>query len=172
VTVPSRPLLPGGEPPSRRAWLRAAALVPFALLGLARRNEAADYTSAAEVFDAVDRLEAELGAMLRALAARVPAARAFSRSLLADHETQRATRERLRRRLKLPPRARLGAGVAGDIKLSALRSSQEALVYAHAEGLPALGDPRAVDVMARHMVELSRHLTVIDLWIEGEGGGR
>ncbi len=41
-------------------------------------------------------------------------------------------------------------------------------MHAHAEGLPALGDAGAVAVLARHMVDASRHLTVIDLWIEAE----
>jgi hypothetical protein len=34
--------------------------------------------------------------------------------------------------------------------------------------LPALGDPWAVDVLARHLVSSARQLTVIDLWIEAE----
>ena len=54
------------------------------------------------------------------------------------------------------------------LSLPALRRSQEALVYAHAEGLPAIGDALAVDRLARHMVELSRHLAVIGLWIDAE----
>jgi hypothetical protein len=52
--------------------------------------------------------------------------------------------------------------------LEGLRAAQEALAYAHAEGLPALGDSFVVDALARHMVDLSRHLTVTQLWIEAE----
>lgn len=163
--------MPSGDELSRRAWIRVAALFSLGALTPGRRSEAADYTSAAEVFDTVDRLEAEVGAMLQALAAKVPAARQLARSLLVDHHTQRAARDQLRRRLKLPAAPRLGAGVTGEVTLATLRSSQEALVYAHAEGLVALGDARAVDAMARHMVELARHLTVIDLWIESESPG-
>jgi hypothetical protein len=169
VTLPS-PSWPGDEP-SRRAWIRLAALFSLGALTTGKRSEAADYTSAVEVFDTVDRLEAEVGAMLQALAAKAPVARQLARSLLVDQRTHRAARDQLRHRLKLPPAPRLGAGVTGEVTLATLRSSQEALVYAHAEGLPALGNARAVDVMARHMVELSRHLTVIDLWIESEGAG-
>lgn len=161
---------PLAEEPARRAWLRLAVASSLGALAGAPRSEAADYTSAVEVFDTVDRLEAELGALLQALATKVPAARQLARSLLVDHQGQRADRERLRHRLGLAAAPRLGAGVTGDVTLATLRAAQEALVYAHAEGLPALSDPRAVDVMARHMVELSRHLTVIDLWIESEGG--
>ena len=42
------------------------------------------------------------------------------------------------------------------------------VALANAEGLPALPDAAAVDLLARHMVEESRHLTVIDLWIADE----
>jgi hypothetical protein len=60
------------------------------------------------------------------------------------------------------------AGTRGGLSLVALREAQQQLVHAHAEGLPALGDAGAVAVLARHMVDASRHLTVIDLWIEAE----
>lgn len=43
-------------------------------------------------------------------------------------------------------------------------------MHAHAEGLPALRDRAAVDLLARHMVDLAGQLTVIDLWIEREEG--
>jgi hypothetical protein len=43
-------------------------------------------------------------------------------------------------------------------------------VHAHAEGLPALRDRAAVDLLARHMVDVAAQLTVIDLWIEAEEG--
>jgi hypothetical protein len=153
---------------SRRALLEQAALGALALLAWPRRVDATDYRSAGEVFDAVDRLEADVGARLRAIAAALPSARAFVSSLLGDHERHRAVRLRLRRRLRLPVPSPTPAA-APDIALDALRARQEALVYAHAEGLPALGDAGAVDAMARNMIDLSRHLTLIDLWIEAEG---
>jgi hypothetical protein len=29
-------------------------------------------------------------------------------------------------------------------------------------------DPAAVDLLARHLIDCARHLTVIDLWIQAE----
>jgi len=139
----------------------AAALVP--------RLEATDYADPAEVFAALDALEAEVALRLRAIVEVVPGARSFVTSALRDHEAHRAARDRLRRRLRLSPSAPPKPAVADPVDLAALRAGQERLVYAHAEGLPALGDGLSVDILARHMVELSRHLTVIDLWIEAEG---
>ena len=151
----------------RRSLLRGLVAAPVALAAAGVR--AADYASPAEVFLAIDALEAEVGQRLRALSEAMPAARAFAGSLLRDHERQRGDRERLRARLGLPAGGTLRAAQAGDLlSLSALRRSQEALVHAHAEGLPAIGDPIAIDRLARHMVELSRHLAVIDLWIDAE----
>lgn len=129
---------------------------------------ATDYASPSEVFLAIDALEAEVGQRLRALSEAMPAARALARSVLRDHERQRAERETLRARLGLPPGAPARAQASDLLSLAALRRSQEALVHAHAEGLPAIGDAIAVDRLAHHMIELSRHLAVIDLWIDAE----
>jgi len=153
----------------RRALLRALAAAPAALAAAGAR--AADYASASEVFPAIDALEAEVGQRLRALSEAMPAARPLARSLLRDHERQRADREKLRARLGLPAGASLRARASDLLSLRALRASQEALVHAHAEGLPAIGNPIAIDRLARHMVELSRHLAVIDLWLEAEESG-
>jgi hypothetical protein len=125
-------------------------------------------TSPAEAFRAIDALEAEVGERLRALSEAVPAARAFARSLLRDHERQRAERQTLERRFGLEAAAPVRSRAADLGSLSALRTAQQALVYAHVEGLPALGDPPAVDRLAHHLVALARHLTVIDLWLEAE----
>jgi hypothetical protein len=182
---------------ARRAFLRAAALVPFAALGPSRAS-ATDYGSAGEALDALDQLQADVEGRLRALVRARPAAGALVASLLADHARQAADRGRLRRRLRLPSAGSPDAsaretslGQTGDApvgqtegrslgptggaprsdggrSLQALRDAQQALVYAHAEGLPALGDRRAVDLLAAHMVELARHLTVLDLWREAE----
>ena len=151
----------------RRALLKAAALAPLAALA-ARAGEARDYSSAAEVFDAIDRLEAEVAARLRALQRAVPSSRPFVASVTADHARHRAGRTRLRRRLRLPASSAVPESGAEAPDLEGLRAAQEALVYAHAEGLPAVGDSFAVDVLARQMVDLSRHLTVTQLWIETE----
>jgi hypothetical protein len=148
--------------------LRALVLSPFALRCGRRLASATEYASATEALDAVDQLEAEVEARLRALGETVPAARAFVSSALLDHERHRAQRAQLRRRLKLPPARGERPQPSQPRSLAPLRAAQEALVYAHAEGLPALGDSPAVDMMAGHMVDLSRHLTVIDLWIEAE----
>ena len=131
---------------------------------------ATEYASAADVFTAIDALESDVDARLRALASVLPSARAFSESLLRDHARHRERRASLRRRLKLPATSAPSpaAASADDTSLEALRASVEALVYAHAEGLPALGDAHAVDRMAHDMVDLSRHLTLVQLWIEQE----
>jgi hypothetical protein len=150
----------------RRAVLRTIAAAPALLAGVPAR--ATDYPSAGEVFAAVDLREAEVGLRLHALSEAMPAARPFATSLLHDHERQRAERERLRRRLSLPPSAAGPAQASDLLSLAPLRAAQQALVHAHAEGLPAVGDAFVVDRLARHMVELSRHLAVIDLWIEAE----
>jgi hypothetical protein len=137
-------------------------------MSLVATAEATDYGSALEVFAAVDRLEAEVELRLRALAEASPGAKAFAVSALADQERERNARASLRRRLGLPPASEARSEATSLTSLDALRTAQEALVHAHAEGLPALGDPYAIQVMAGHMVEQSRHLTVIDLWIESE----
>jgi len=148
--------------------LLRALLGPFLPYAGRSDAEATDYASAAEALADVDRLEAEVGLRLRALAEAVPGAKAFALRALADHERQRSGRDRLRRRLRLPPAAPVRPDVSDPTSLEALRTAQEALVHAHAEGLPALGDSFAVDVMAGHLVDLSRHLAVIDLWLEAE----
>lgn len=151
---------------SRRLILKSALLAE--VVSLAARSEATDYASAAEVFDAVDTLEADVEARLRALLAALPAAGRFAGSLLKDYARHRQGRTALRRRLKLPAAASAPAARSDDPSLAGLHTAVEALVYAHAEGMPALFDSRAVDVMAHHMVDLSRQLTVVFLWIEQE----
>jgi hypothetical protein len=166
--VPARPSPAPAWVGSRRAALRGLLLAPLCAALPASPARAKDYASAAELFEAIDRLQAELDARLLSFERGLPSARPLVASFRADHQRHRAERAELRRRLRLrrsmPPRPAGG----NDLDLDRLRASQEALVYAHAEGLPALGDERAVDVMARHMVDLSRQLAVIDLWIEAE----
>jgi hypothetical protein len=150
----------------RRALLKAALLAPVAALA-GRGALATDYAAPAEVFDAIDGLEADVAAHLRALRSASAASARLVASVLADHSRHRAARERLRRRLGLAAAAGApGSRPPAAPDLEALRAAQEALVYAHAEGLPAVADPFVVDALARHMVELSRHLTVTQLWIE------
>jgi hypothetical protein len=140
---------------------------PVAGLVLASAAQATEYASAAEVMDTIDRLEADVDSRLAAIARDVGGVQPFAGSVAADHARHRAGRAALRRRLRLDP-ARPAGPRAPETSLAALREAQQQLVHAHAEGLPALGDAGAVDLLARHMVDASRHLTVIDLWIEAE----
>ena len=138
---------------------------------LPRAARARDYTSASEVLDTIDRLSAEVESGLALFARTVPGAQPFAISLRGDHGRERADRDAIRRRLGLPAApASASPMTATPTTLEALRATQQELVHAHAEGLPALGDARAVRVIARHLVEASRRLTVIDMWIELETG--
>ena len=68
------------------------------------------------------------------------AAGPFAASVLRDHERQRADRASCAAASAFH-RAGSSAPQAGDLlSLAALREAQEALVHAHAEGLPAIGD--------------------------------
>ena len=151
----------------RRALLKAGVLAPLAALS-AGAVFARDYASAAEVFDAIDGLEAGVAARLRALRLALASSGPFAASVLADHARHRAARARFRRRLGLPPSSGATPSAPAEADLEGLRAAQEALVYAYAEGLPAVSDPSVVDALARHMVDLSRHLTITQLWIETE----
>jgi hypothetical protein len=151
---------------TRRAALAALAGGPLAVLAPVVRAE--DYAGPAEVFDAIDRLEAEVSQRMRALSEVLASARPFVTSVLRDEERHRDSRARLRKRLGLPAGTPPRADAPDLLSLSALRTAQEALVHAHAEGLNALGDAIAVDTLARDMVDLARQLTVVDLWIEAE----
>jgi hypothetical protein len=147
--------------------LRGLALAPFLWQVPTPRAESKDYSGPAEVLDAIDSLEADVAGRLEAIAATLASARPLATSFLADHARHRHVRATMRERLRLagPPKPGPSKGERG---LDGLRAAQEALVYAHAEGLPALGDASAVDALARNMIDLARHLAVIDLWLEAE----
>ena len=152
---------------TRRQLVRGLLLAPLA--GLAPGPVAAtDYASAAEALTAVDRMEAEVDARWAALAQAVPAARKLKDAFRADHQVHRAARAQVRKRLGLPTGPAPSALTPSVPSLAALRKAQEALVYAHAEGLPALGDANAVATLARHLVVESRQLAVIGLWMDAE----
>lgn len=155
---------------ARRRVLGALAVAPLAARPVcAAPDEAPDRTPAGAALEALERLAAEVIARLHALETRVPPARAFLTSALRDQARLAGERRALRWRLGLVPSEAAPEGVASaDVSLAGLRAAQEALVYAHAEALPELGDPAAVDRLARHMTDLARHLTLIDLWIEAE----
>ena len=153
---------------ARRAALKTALVAPF--VAFVPRAEARDYASAAEVFAEIDRLEAELDARLSRLAATFPAAAAFADSVRADHERHRRARAGLRRRRRVAETAP-GSVPDGRVSVDTLRAIAQDLVHAHAEGLPALRDARAVDTLARHMVDDARHLAVLQMWMETEQPG-
>jgi hypothetical protein len=163
---------------ARRAALKAVLAAP--LVAFVPRADARDYTSAAEVFAEIDRLEGDLDARLAGLAANFPAAASFAASVRADHERHRRARAALRRRLHLaeaapssPPAqaATTERMAAGRASVDALRALAQDLVHAYAEGLPAIKDAQAVDVLARHMVDDARHLAVLQMWMETEQPG-
>ena len=132
----------------------------------------ADYASAADVFAAIAGLESEVDARLGAVGRGRADVSAFAASVAAARARQRHQRDGLRRRLHVAEAAAAPAGpVEAAADLARLRAAQQALVHAHAEGLPALGDARAVDTLARHLVELAAQLTVIDLWLAAEEAG-
>ena len=149
----------------RRQILKGLGLAPLACLA-GRDGLARDYASPAEVFDEIDRREAEVMARLSAISGSVPASTSFARAVEAVHARHRHERSELRKRLRLSPAQ--GSRPDADKDLKALRDAQQELVHAHAEGLPALGDAKAVEVLAGHLVTLASQLTVIDLWIEAE----
>ena len=140
------------------------------LAALAVRLEARDYASAAEVLSEIDRLETDLDLRMAALGVAVPTAAALARSVRADHERHGATRAALRRRLGLGAPAS-AAVAAGPVTLAALATLAQDLVHAYAEGLPAIGEDAAVDVLARDMVDDARHLAVLQMWAEAEDSG-
>jgi hypothetical protein len=145
--------------------LRAAAAAG-ALAFAPRAARARDYTSAGEVLDTIDRLAGDVEAALVAIVRAVPGAEPFLASVRADHAREREDRDAIRARRGLAPAPSTPPVITTS--LDALRSAQQELVHAHAEGLPALDDDSAVRILAGHLVEASRRLTVIDLWIELE----
>ena len=151
----------------RRRFLRGAAAAPLVCLGRPAAVRATEYASASEVLDTIDRREVEVAGRLAAIARAIAGAQAFADSVASDQAGHRPDRDKLRHRLKLPASS-APAPPPPDLSLAALREAQQELVHAHAEGLPALGDAGAVAVLARHLVDASRQLTVIDLWIEAE----
>jgi hypothetical protein len=128
--------------------------------------------STGEALAAIERLEREVDARLRAVERAAPSARAFVEGVRRDRARHLAEREELRRRLRLPPSA--GGDRAADVRepadpsLEGLRVAQQALAHAVAEGLPAIGDARAVHRLGAQLVDLARHLAVVELWIETE----
>src|SRR5262245_18405058 len=151
-----------GRVPGRRAFLKAAAAGPLVLA--VPEAGAVDYASAAEGFAAMERLEVEVDARLAAVRAAAPGAGTFVESVGQDRARHRAERAEIARRLHVPGSAPAAAPSGADTSRDGLRTSQQALVHAHAESLSALGDRGAVVRLAAPMVDLARHLALIDLW--------
>ena len=154
--------------PARRRLLQGLLAVPLA--AWAARVEARDYTSAAEVLAEIDRLESDVDARLSAWAEAVPASAAFARSVRADHERHRAARTVVRQRLRLAAASLPSSAkpARASLTLAQVQAVAQDLVHAYAEGLPAIGDARAVDALARDMVDDARHLAVLQMWSETE----
>ena len=118
---------------------------------------------------AIERLERDVDERLASVVRVVPAARAFAAGVARDRARHREQRADVRRWLRLAPPAVVEHDEAPiDISLEGLRTAQQALVHAHAEGLPLLGDARAVHRLGEHLVDLARHLAVVELWTEME----
>jgi hypothetical protein len=130
-----------------------------------------DYATAADVLAAIDALDADVAARLDTVARGAgAAAAAFQASAERDRARRRRERAGLAERLRIGPGAAPAPAAVSGTGLRALRDAQQALVHAHAEGLPALRDRASVDLLARHMVDLAAQLTVLDLWIEADEG--
>jgi hypothetical protein len=144
------------------------ALLPGAVALPPPSAGATHYSSAAEAFSAIDVLQAEVAGRLQRLAEGL--FRAFAQSLLRDLERHRLERVALRAPMKLGLAGPVSSAVADTEEdvLDALRAAQEKLTHALAEALPVLDNPRAVRTLARHMMDLSRHTTLVGLWIDSE----
>ncbi|HWX24201.1 MAG TPA: hypothetical protein VN083_04130 [Vicinamibacteria bacterium] len=139
----------------------------LAFAGKTPRAHAAGVLSAEAALDAMEAQSEAVEAGLQALTANSrPLARAAS-SFLADLRRHRQDRARVRKRLGLLP-ARVDTPSPKAATLADLRAAQQELVSAHAEGIPALENPAAVAVIVLDLVDVARHLAVIDFWIEAE----
>jgi hypothetical protein len=152
---------------NRRSLLAAMAAAP--VLAIARTASARDYKDAAEVAAAIEALAAAADARLAALAGAYAPAGPFVRSARADLARHAAERARLPLGA-LSTRAEPPGGVDDPRSLPRLRTALEELMHAHAEGLPALKHRASVQRLGEHMSDLSRLVTIVDLWITAAGG--
>src|SRR5579862_8387217 len=151
---------------SRRAFLKGLAATPLALaLPMGARGD--EPVEAGDILARIDALELEVEARLGSLGGQSSAARTFATSVLHDHARHRLVRARVRRELGLPaPLAKAPQTPADAASLPALRRCQKNLVYAHVEGLPSFPTHHQVNSLGHNMVDLARHLTVIELWTD------
>jgi hypothetical protein len=122
--------------------------------------------SAQELFHQLHRLSAEVVDRLAAVGRAQADARPLAESLTRDLQRHAAERRELGRKRGLVSHVATAAGTI-DSSLAGLRAAQEALMLAHADGLPALRAGRDVKLLAGHMADVARHLTITDLWIAG-----
>jgi hypothetical protein len=150
----------------RRTVLRAFLSLGGVILG-ASRLQAEEFASAEAALEAMETRSATVEAMLAGLRSDSAAFGKAAASFLADLRRHRQDRARVRRALGLLPAAveTLSPKVS---TLTDLRAAEQALVFGHTEGLPALGNSRAVAVLVPDLLDVARHLAVIDLWIEEE----
>jgi hypothetical protein len=151
---------------SRRAFLKGLAATPLAF-ALPARTRSDEPGGAGDVLARIDALELEVEARLGSLGGQNSAARTFATSVLHDHARHRLVRARVRQELGLSaPAAKAAPAPADASSLVALRRCQKSLVYAHVEGLPSFPSHHQVDALGHNMVDLARHLTVIELWTD------
>jgi len=123
--------------------------------------------SAGAALDTMDARAALVEAMLGALRKDSAPFRRGASSFLDDLARCRKDRAAVRRLLGLLP-APGSAPVDKPGSLRNLREAQQELVFGYAEGIPSLDDSRAVALLVPDLLDLARHLAVMDLWIEGE----
>jgi hypothetical protein len=137
----------------------------LAFLAGSRRAPAAEFPSGEAALDAMEARSETVEAALQDLAHN---SRPFGRgaaSFLADLRRHRQDRARVRKLLGLLP-PHVETPPPKTATLTDLRAAQQELVFAHAEGIPALGSPAAASVIVLDLVDVARHLAVIDSWIE------
>ena len=87
--------------------------------------------------------------------------------MLSDLHRCRQDRAAVRQLLAILPGPG-GTPPAARSVLREVRGATQELVYAHAETIPLLGSAQAVTVLVPDLLDVARHLTIIDLWIEQE----
>jgi hypothetical protein len=123
--------------------------------------------SVGAALDALDARAADVEARLEALKRGSVPYRKGAASFLADLSRCRKDRAAVRRLLGLLPGPAASAPQAGG-SLRDLRAAQQELVFAHAEGIPSLSDARAVALLVPDLLDVARHIAVVDLWLEAE----
>jgi hypothetical protein len=125
------------------------------------------FPSADAALDAMDARSLTVEASLEALRLDSAPLRKGATSILADLRRCRQNRLAVRRLLGLLPVAP-SPSAPKSTSLRDLRAAEQDLVFAHAEGIPVLGNPRAVSLLVPDLLDVARHLALVDLWLEEE----